>query len=130
MDIDSNSHVPIYEQIVDSVRAGIAAGIYRPGEMLPSLRTMALELVVNPNTVQRAYEVLEREGIVYSRRGIGLFVTKQGVASSRAKSKSALLANLSGNIASARSAGLTDESIRAAFEKALNRTAQQTRSKT
>ena len=129
MDIDSNSHVPIYEQIVDSVRAGIAAGIHRPGEMLPSLRTMALELVVNPNTVQRAYEVLEREGIVHSRRGIGLFVTKHGVASSRAKSKSALLASLSGDIASARSAGLTDQNIRTAFEKALNRTARQTRSK-
>ena len=129
MNIDCNSHVPIYEQIVDLVRAAIAAEIYRPGEMLPSLRTMALELKVNPNTVHRAYEVLEREGTVYSRRGIGLFVTKQGAVSSRARSKSALLASLSGDIVSARSAGLTDESIRAAFEKALNRTAEQIRSR-
>ena len=129
MKIDSNSHVPIYEQIIDSLRAGIAAGIYRPGEMLPSLRSMALELVVNPNTVQRAYEVLEREGTVYSRRGIGLFVTKQGVTSSRAKSKSMLLTNFSGSIASARSAGLTDECIWATFEKAFNHAAKQTRSK-
>ena len=129
MEIDPNSHVPIFEQIVDSVRAAIAAETYRPGKMLPSLRTMALELTVNPNTVQRAYEVLEREGTVYSRRGIGLFVTRQGAASSRAKSKSSLLASLSGDIASARAAGLTDESIRAAFEKALNRAAKEARSK-
>ena len=124
MEIDPNSHVPIYEQIADSIRAGIAAGIYRPGEMLPSLRKMAISLVVNPNTVQRAYEALEREGLVHSRKGLGLFVTKGGIASARVKSEQTVLAALRGAIQAALGAGLADEEIRALFEKAVERAQQ------
>ncbi len=54
MNIDPSSHVPIYLQIADAVRAAVAAGVYRSGEVLPSLRAMAIKLHVNPNTVQRA----------------------------------------------------------------------------
>ena len=78
MKIDPRSHVPIYLQIVESLRSAIAAGVFRPRESLPSLRALALETKVNPNTVQRAYDELEREGIVYSQRGKGLFVTEEG----------------------------------------------------
>ena len=80
MQIDPGSHVPIYLQIADAVRAAVAAGVYRPGEVLPSLRAMAIEIHVNPNTVQRAYDELEREGLIYSQRGRGLFVAEQGAA--------------------------------------------------
>ena len=80
MQIDPGSHVPIYLQIADGIRAAVAAGVYRPGEVLPSLRAMATEIHVNPNTVQRAYDELEREGLVYSQRGRGLFVAEQGAA--------------------------------------------------
>ena len=73
MKIDPRSHVPIYLQIADGIRAAVAAGLYLPGEALPSLRNLAIEVQVNPNTVQRAYDELEREGLVYSRRGKGLF---------------------------------------------------------
>jgi len=72
MKIDPSSHVPIYLQIADAVRAAVAAGVYRPGEMLPSLRAMAIQIHVNPNTVQRAYDALEREGLIHSQRGRGL----------------------------------------------------------
>ena len=78
MQIDPSSHVPIYLQIADDIRAAVAAGVYRPGEVLPSLRAMAIEVHVNPNTVQRAYDELEREGLIYSQRGRGLFVAEQG----------------------------------------------------
>ena len=74
------SHVPIYLQIADAVRAAVAAGVYRPGEAIPSLRAMATEIRVNPNTVQRAYDELEREGLVESQRGRGLFVAQRGAA--------------------------------------------------
>ena len=61
-----------------AIRAAVAAGVYRPGEVLPSLRAMATEVHVNPNTVQRAYDELEREGLIYSQRGRGLFVAERG----------------------------------------------------
>ena len=80
MNIDPGSHVPIYLQIAGAVRAAVAAGVYRPGEVLPSLRAMATEVHVNPNTVQRAYDELEREGLIYSQRGRGLFVAEKGDA--------------------------------------------------
>ena len=79
MKIDPRSHVPIYLQIADEIRAAVAAGIYRPGEALPSLRAAAVEIQVNPNTVQRAYDELEREGLIYSQRGRGLFVCEKGL---------------------------------------------------
>ena len=81
MKIQPSSHVPIYLQIAEAVRAAVAAGVYRPGEVLPSLRAMAIRLHVNPNTVQRAYDELEREGLIYSQRGRGLFVAERGAAS-------------------------------------------------
>ena len=119
MAIDPSSNVPIYEQIVDSIRSAIAAGIYRPGEMLPSLRKMALDLVVNPNTVQRAYETIERERLVYSRQGLGFIVTREGVGLARSKSRQAVTSALRDAIATAMSAGLGDEEIRSLFEKSV-----------
>ncbi len=83
MTIDPSSHVPIYLQIADAVRAAVAAGVYRPGESLPSLRAMAIQVQVNPNTVQRAYNALEREGLIYSQRGRGLFVAERGADSAQ-----------------------------------------------
>jgi len=74
--IDPKSHVPIFQQIAAHLRKQIGDGVYKAGEALPSLRVMAVDIRVNPNTVQRAYEVLEREGIVESRRGVGVFVKK------------------------------------------------------
>ncbi|MEM9828376.1 MAG: GntR family transcriptional regulator [Planctomycetota bacterium] len=74
MKIDTGGDVPIFRQIAEQLRKQIENGVHRPGEALPSLRAMALKLRVNPNTVQRAYELLEREGVVQSRRGVGIFV--------------------------------------------------------
>ncbi len=65
---------PIFEQIVAGVKAAIARGELSPGEKLPSARTLAEELKVNPNTVIRAFLDLEREGITETRRGLGTFV--------------------------------------------------------
>lgn len=67
--------LPIYRQIVEQVKAGMVAGLIRPGDRLPSHRDLARSLVVAPLTVKRAYEVLEREGLVMSQRGRGTFAT-------------------------------------------------------
>ncbi len=121
MSINSNSHVPIFRQIAEHIRTGISAGIYQPDEMLPSLRALALELVVNPNTIQRAYEELEREGLVYSRRGLGLFVARQAVRSARSQSQDDVEKAFADGIRLARSAGLPDDEIRHVFSKSLAR---------
>ena len=79
---------PLYLQIMDDVRRAIVVGSLRPEDPLPSVRELAAELVVNPRTVSQAYQELEREGIVYVRRGQGTFVspTVQDGAAERRRS--------------------------------------------
>ena len=71
---------PIYVQIMDEVRRGIVLGTLTTGDPLPSVRQLALDLRVNPNTVSQAYRELEREGIVETRRGQGTFVANAKVS--------------------------------------------------
>ena len=75
----------IYRQIVEQTRDAIDAGVYRPGEALPSQRALATEIRVNPNTIQKAYDELERLGIVEARRGLGMFVLDRQSKAARGK---------------------------------------------
>ena len=68
--------VPLYTQIIDEMTMRIASGVYMPGEKLPSVRDLAMDAGVNPNTMQRALAELERRGLVFSERTSGRFVTK------------------------------------------------------
>jgi len=116
--IDPKSPIPIFRQIADQLRQAIDAGVHKPGEMLPSQRVLAVEIKVNPNTIQRAYEALEREGIVETRRGVGVFV----VQSNRRKLSEAetrLCNQYSTAIRQALKAGVTPEATRAMFEHSL-----------
>src|SRR5262249_60574627 len=72
--LNPKSGVPIYRQIQDQVRYGIASGRLRPGEQLPTVRGLAVELQVNPNTVIKAYTELERQGVLTTEQGSGTFV--------------------------------------------------------
>jgi len=74
--INSASRLPIYRQLVDQIRDGIARGRLLAGERLPSVRDLSRQLVVNPNTVARAYTELEREGVLNARAGLGVFVAE------------------------------------------------------
>ncbi len=71
---DTTSRTPIYRQLIDQVRHGVARGKLRVGDRLPSVRQLSRELVVNPNTVARAYTELEREGTLITQQGRGVFV--------------------------------------------------------
>ena len=73
--IDTNDPRPIYTQIVDEVRRALVVGTLRPDDAMPSVRQLAVELRVNPNTVSQAYRQLEQEGVVAVRRGQGTFVS-------------------------------------------------------
>jgi len=78
MDITINltDGVPIYRQIVNQVKYLVASGLLRPGEELPPIRTLALQLTVTPNTIVKAYDELERSGVVHKRRGAGTYVAE------------------------------------------------------
>lgn len=72
--IDPRDKTPIYAQLERGLRAGIAAGRLRPGDQLPTVRQLAVELKINANTVARVYTDLERSGVIETRRGVGSFV--------------------------------------------------------
>lgn len=71
-----SNDAPIYSQLIEQVKVGIVSGAFPPGERLPSVRDLAVEAGVNPNTMQRALTELERDGLVYSQRTAGRFVTE------------------------------------------------------
>jgi GntR family transcriptional regulator len=83
---DSTSRTPIYRQLLDQVREAVARGRLAPGERLPSVRQLSKQLVVNPNTIARAYTELERLGILNTRPGLGVFVAApQATLSAKAR---------------------------------------------
>src|SRR6478735_5847430 len=75
------SGVPIYLQLMEQVKHGVETGLLRPGEQLPGIRKVAEDLVININTVAKAYRELEHEGVIDLRQGFGAFVAKNGVDS-------------------------------------------------
>lgn len=72
--LDSHSGVPVYRQMIDQVQAAISMGVLRPGDQLPTVRLVAVELAINPNTVMRAYRELEIRGFLDTQQGTGTFV--------------------------------------------------------
>ena len=71
-----NERAPIYEQIINQFCRKVVKGEFNPSQRIPSIRELALELKVNTNTVQRAYQELERRQLIYSKRGTGYFITE------------------------------------------------------
>lgn len=74
--IDDKSNVPIYEQIIWKIKELRLKGVLRPGEKLPSVRELSAMIIVNPNTVSKAYQELERQGVIETRHGKGTFVSE------------------------------------------------------
>jgi GntR family transcriptional regulator len=112
--------VPIYLQLVEQVKHAIETGALRPGDQLPSIRPLAEELVINANTVAKAYRELEREGVIELRQGAGAFVaaTARARAGGAGKFRDAqpVVAETVGRL---RARGLSDEEIRRLFEAEL-----------
>ena len=75
--IDQRSGVPVYRQIIDQVLGGVAAGSLRPGDQLPTVRQLAVDLAINPNTVVRAYRELEIREVLATQQGTGTFLTNK-----------------------------------------------------
>src|SRR5262250_1499152 len=77
--LDPHSGVPVYRQIIDQVTGRIAAGVLLPGDQLPTVRQVAVDLAINPNTVQRAYREMEIRGVLDTQQGTGTFISQQKV---------------------------------------------------
>ena len=113
------SGVPIYLQLMEQVKHGIETGALRAGEQLPGIRPLAEELVVNPNTVAKAYRELEHEGVIELRHGAGAFVSGAVRAKGETDRLRAGQTLVSGTVDKLRSRGVADEEIRRLFEAAL-----------
>ena len=118
--INTGSATPIYKQITDQVRLAVATRKLAVGDQLPSVRALAEELVVNPNTVARAYADLAREGLIESRAGRGVFIARKRKMFTREEGRRRLEPLLEGLIGEAMVMDFTQEELREAFEKKLS----------
>ena len=117
--VDPGSSVPIFQQIVDEIKSAIARGACVPDEMIPSVRQMAAQALVNPNTVAKAYRELEREGILYTKRGLGVFVADHAAKASRNGRREDIRAKLKRISDEARRAGIEPDEIKTLLNQAL-----------
>jgi GntR family transcriptional regulator len=117
--IDPSSGLPIYLQIAQQLKTAVAMGRLQPEDPLPSVRQLAVELAVNPNTVARAYLDLEIEGVIYKRQGAGTFVSGQGVEMSKGERRRVLNELLEKALVEGINLGLSERELREAFERLL-----------
>ena len=115
--ISTGDGTPIYLQIHRQVQYLIGNGRLKPGEELPSIRALASQLVVNPNTVARAYRELEASGLVTKRGTTGTFVADRGAAQSERQRKEALYKAVSGLLSDARQMGFTEQDVMDCLEE-------------
>src|SRR5437867_13355054 len=109
--LDLHSGVPVYRQIIDQVVGGIAAGTLVGGDQLPTVRQLAVDLSINPNTVVRAYRELEIRGILTTHQGTGTFITPAKVELNDAERQRRLSLMVSEFVAQAGGAGFTLQEI-------------------
>ncbi|MEX1232161.1 MAG: GntR family transcriptional regulator [Planctomycetaceae bacterium] len=109
--IHPSSGVPIYRQLMDQVRAFVAGGRLKPGDMLPSVRQMAAELEINMMTVSKAYARLQTEGLIEHERGQGMRISEQRETGTLAARREQLKPFIDQLVARALQLGLTDEQI-------------------
>ncbi len=120
-DIDESSHIPKYEQIVSQVIFGVASGGLRSGEMLPGVRDVAMRHVINFNTVAKAYQELERQGVVTARQGRGMEVTPEAPALCRTRRKEIVQNRIRAALQEAVHSALTADEVRRLVEEELTR---------
>lgn len=111
--------VPIYLQLMEQVKHAIETGALRAGDQLPGIRPLAEELVMNPNTVAKAYRELEHEGVIELRHGAGAFVSPNARAGKLADKLRDAQALVGGIVKRLRARGLSDDEIRRLFEAQL-----------
>lgn len=112
------SDKPVFQQVADRLRQDIAAGVFRAGEAVPSIRAQATALRINPNTIKRAYDELQAEGILEHRAGLGLFVTESGAGKANTRTTQVVRAALESGIRMAVAAQIPEPDIDRAYAAA------------
>jgi GntR family transcriptional regulator len=102
---------PLYEQIVEGIKKEVSEGRIKPGEPLPSFRSLAEQLLVSLITVKRAYEELERQGIIFRKQGLGTFISENGAVRNRELKKRSAARLMSRAVKEAVDAGMKQEEI-------------------
>jgi GntR family transcriptional regulator len=120
--VDPRSGVPIYVQLIDQVKRNVALGTLAAGEQLPTVKALAVELTVNPNTVARAYRDLERDGVIETSPGRGSFIRANGATGEARRAVSDVAqSEISDAVREIRSLGVDLEQARAMIDRALAR---------
>ena len=107
--LDYRDARPIYEQVKDGLRRLMVTGVLAPGEKLPSVRSLAMDLAINPNTIQRAYMQLEQEGLIYPVKGTGNFIADSEEV--RKLSKASYTKELKAMIQKGKAMGMNEEEL-------------------
>lgn len=115
--ININSSVAVYLQIENLVQFAIASGKLKAGDQLPSVRELSERLNLNPNTVAKSYRDLEVMGLVYTRRGMGVYISKGVEAKCRETCRHRIIERLHEVVSEAKSSGFTLKEVKAAVEK-------------
>ena len=109
--LDAHSGVPVYRQLIDQIQAGIASGVLGSGHQLPTVRQVAVDLAINPNTVLRAYRELEIRGVLDTQQGTGTFISNRKIEPDK-RERERLLDQLVGEfVARAGSGGFTVQQL-------------------
>jgi len=122
--IDAKSALPIYRQITDQIRWRVAAGVFAPGDKLPSVRELAAQLLVNPNTIAKVYRDLERDGLLETRRGDGTYISNEAVALAASERTRIIEGQLRSTARDARAFGLSEQAAMELFRRVLSDMAQ------
>jgi len=109
--LDLHSGVPVYRQIIDQVLGHVATNTLGPGDQLPTVRQVAVDLAINPNTVQRAYRELEIRGVLETQQGTGTFISQQKVKRDEVERRRQLCQLVSELVARAGAAGFTVDDL-------------------
>ena len=119
--VNIHSGVPIYVQLIEQIQHALDVGTLSPGEMLPSVRELASELSIAPNTIVKAYNELQRMGLIESRAGKGTVVLGEAEETRRARQQEALRERLHTVVHEASTLGMSAEVLRVHFEQAVQR---------
>jgi GntR family transcriptional regulator len=118
--LDLKSGVPVYRQIIDQVHAARASGTIHPGDRLPTVRQLAVDLSINPNTVMRAYRELELTGALTTHQGTGTFITDAKVEPNSAERERKLDRLVAEFVARAGREGFTLKELRSRLQELVN----------
>ena len=119
--VDPRSGVPIYLQLIEQVKRSVALGVLSAGEQLPTVKQLAIDLTINPNTVARAYRELERDEVIETSPGRGSFVRSNDGASGKSAASDVAGDSIGEAVREARSLGVSAQKVREHFEAALKR---------